>query len=329
MEQKFKGKKVLITGGLGFIGSNLAHYCVELGADVNVYDCLEPRSGGNLYNIQSIEKDITLSFQNIENFTELSKAVIGQDFIFNCAASTSHSSSMTEPWKDLDVNGKSVINLLEAIRRFNPSARLVHLGTSTQVGKLIYQPADEKHPEFPRDIYSANKSVSEKYILLYANAHNLRSSVVRFANIYGPRAGIHTPDLTFNNFFVGLALQNKPITVFGEGTQKRNIMFVQDAVISLVEVALSEETIGETYFAVSDEHLSLAETAERTVKYIGKGNVIFVPWPEGKEKVDVGDAIISNEKLKKKISWSPTYSFEKGMLITKNYFENCLNKYLR
>ena len=323
------GQKIIITGGLGFIGSNLAHKCLELGADVTIFDCLDPRSGGNLYNIHEIRDHIEICFHDILNFDQITEHIVDKDIIFNCAASTSHSFSMREPWLDQDVNSKGVINLLEAIRRFNKDARLVHIGTSTQLGKLHYQPADESHPEFPTDIYSANKSVSEKYALIYATAYNLNLCVIRLSNIFGPRASIHSPEFTFNNYFIGLALQNKTITVFGDGKQLRNVLFVDDAVNVLILASQSDKTNGETFFAVSDTHYSIAQIAEKTVKYIGAGDVNHVDWPAGRKAIDVGDAIISNKKIKGVINWSPLYNLKTGLMKTAEYYENCLERYLK
>ena len=326
---ELKGKKILITGGLGFIGSNLTHKCLELGAEVTVYDCLDPRSGGNLYNIQEIKDHIEICFHDILNFDQVTEHIVEKDIIFNCAASTSHSFSMREPWLDQDVNSKGMINLLEAIRRFNPDIKFVHVGTSTQLGKLHYQPADEAHPEFPTDIYSANKSVSEKYALIYANAYNLNLCVIRLSNIFGPRASIHSPEFTFNNYFIGLALQNKTITVFGEGKQLRNVLFVDDAVNGLILASQTDKTNGETFFVVSDAHYSVDQIARQTVKYIGAGNVKHVDWPAGRKNIDVGDAVISNKKIKEYINWTPQHSLESGLVTTKEYYESCLDKYLR
>ncbi len=327
--ETMKGKKVLITGGLGFIGSNLAHECVRLGAEVTIFDCLDPRSGGNLYNIEGISELVQLSYHNILDFDQVSQVVPGKDIIFSCASSTSHAFSMREPWIDSDVNSKGVINLLEAVRRFNSNAKFVHLGTSTQLGKLSYQPADEKHPEFPTDIYSANKSVSEKYTLIYSKAFNIRSTVIRLSNVFGPRASIHSPEFTFNNFFVGLALQDKNITVYGDGKQIRNVLYVDDAVSAMVLAAQSEKSTGEVFFAVGDEHFSVAEVAEATVKNIGKGKVVFVDWPARAKSVDVGDAILSNKKIKDILNWMPGVNMENGFAQTKAYYEKCLDKYLR
>ena len=324
-----KGKKVLITGGLGFIGSNLATECVKLGAEVTIFDCLDPRSGGNRFNIKDITKSVQISYHNILDFDQVSHVIPEKDIIFSCASSTSHAFSMREPWIDSDVNSKGVINLLEAVRRFNPTAKFIHLGTSTQLGELVYQPADEKHPEFPTDIYSANKSVSEKYTLIYSKAFGIASTVIRLSNIFGPRASINSPEFTFNNYFIGLALQDKNITVYGKGKQIRNILYVDDAVSAMILAAQSEASTGEVFFAVGDKHFSVVEIAETIVKRIGKGKIICVDWPTGKKEIDIGDAILSNKKIKDLLGWSHKTSLESSLEKTKAYYENCLDEYIR
>ena len=324
-----QGKKILITGGLGFIGSNLAHKCVSLGAEVSIIDCLDPHSGGALFNIADIRDRITLSTSNLLDFDQLTAIILDKDIVINCAASTSHSFSMREPWLDQDANSKVMINILEALRRFNPSARFIHLGTTTQLGKLQYYPADEKHPEFPTDIYSANKSVSEKYALIYANAHNLKTTVLRLSNVFGPRSSINSSEFTFNNYFIGLALQNKTITVFGEGKQKRNIIFVDDAVNAIIITSQADQTIGEVYFVAGDKHYSVAEIAQKTVEKIGSGTFQSISWPVGRQKVDVGDAIISNAKFKQAVAWQTVDDLKSGLTKTKNFYQYCLDKYIR
>jgi UDP-glucose 4-epimerase len=324
-----KGKKVFITGGLGFIGSNLAHRCLELGAHVTIYDNLDPSSGGNIYNIDDIKESVELHYHDIMNFDFLIDHIVNQEIIFNCAASTSHPFSMREPWKDLDVNSRAVVNMIEAVRRFNRDAKVVHVGTSTQLGPLRYQPADENHPEFPTDIYSANKSVSEKYILIYSRAYNIRATVIRLSNVFGPRASIHSAEFTFNNYFVGLALQDKDITVYGDGKQLRNVIYVDDAVEALVKASLVENTNCETFFAVGDEHRSVSEIAEATVKYIGGGRVKYIPWPKERKSVEIGDAVISNKKIKQILNWLPKYDLSSGLIKTKEYYSRCLKYYLR
>jgi len=328
LENFFKGKKILIAGGLGFIGSNLAHKCLELGAEITIYDCMDPHSGGNLYNIKQIKNDINVYFLDILNFDQLATHIPDKNIIINCAASTSHPFSMREPWIDLDVNSRGVINILEAIRRFNPKVKMVHLGTSTQLGQLKYTPADEAHPEFPTDIYSANKSVSEKYTLVYANAYGLRTSVIRLSNVFGPRASIHSPEFTFNNFFIGLALQKKSITVFGDGLQKRNIIYIDDAIHAILKALASDQTDGQTFFAAGDEHYSVAEIATITSEILG-GGVEFVKWPKERKAVEIGDAIITNQKAKSILNWTPKWTLRDGLLETKKYFSDCLSEYLR
>ncbi len=324
-----RGQRILITGGLGFIGSNLAHKCLELGGEVTIYDCMDPSSGGNLYNIHDIRDYVQLCHYDILNMDRLTEHIFEKDIIFNCAASTSHPFSIREPWMNLDVNSRAVINLLEAIRRFNRDAKFIHLGTSTQLGKLHYQPADENHPEFPTDIYSANKTVAEKYVLIYANIYALRATVIRISNTYGPRASIHSGDFTFNNYFVGLALQNKTITVFGDGAQKRNTIFIDDVISALILSSQTEQTNNETLFAVGDEHVSVVDIAKATVKYIGSGKVKLVEWPKDRKPLEIGDAVISNKKIKSLVKWKPLTDLKTGLLMTKEYYETCLDKYLR
>jgi UDP-glucose 4-epimerase len=324
-----RGQKVLITGGLGFIGSNLAHKCLELGAEVTIFDCLDPRSGGNLFNIHDIRGSVELVHQDIQDFSSVCQHICDKNIIFNCAASTSHPFSMREPWIDLDVNSRGVVNLLEAIRRFNRQCCFIHLGTSTQLGKLQAPIADEKHPEFPTDIYSANKCVSEKYVLIYAKSYGINTAVIRLSNVFGPRASIHSADFTFNNYFVGLALQNKDITVYGQGSQLRNVIYVDDAVSAIIMASQNAKANGETFFAVGDEHFSVAQIAEATVKYIGSGRVKYVEWPKSRKAIEVGDAIISNKKIKEYLDWKPLDTLQSGLNKTKKFYEKCLAEYLK
>lgn len=324
-----KDKKVIITGGLGFIGSNLAHKCLELGAKVTVYDCLDPNSGGNIFNVKDIKDDIEIVFKDILDFDEISNALTGKDIIFNCSASTSHPFSMREPMIDLDVNGRGVLSILEAARRFNKDMKFVHIGTSTQLGSLHYRPADEHHPEFPTDIYSANKSVSEKYVLIYGKAYGMPVTVVRLPNVFGPKASIHSPEFTFVNYFVGLALQDKCITVYGDGKQLRNVLYVDDAVSALVTASATSLSDNEIFFAVGDEHISVIDIAKQIAESFGRGSAKSIPWPSERKAIEIGDAVLSNKKIKEILGWRPETSFSDGLRITKQYFDKCLKEYIR
>ncbi|HUX95562.1 MAG TPA: GDP-mannose 4,6-dehydratase [Bacteroidales bacterium] len=323
-----KGAKILITGGLGFIGSNLSHKCLQLGADVTIYDSLALNSGGNLANIEDIKNEVKLIFSDILDFNEVVHAIYNKDIIFNCAASTSHPQSMNQPVLDMDVNNKGLLFLLEASKRFNNKIKFIHLGTSTQLGSLRYKPADEEHPEFPTDIYSANKSVSEKYAIIYSRAFNMDISVIRLSNVYGPRACIKSSNFTFNNYFIGLSLQDKQITIYGDGKQLRNFIYIDDVVSALILASQNENTRGEVFFAVGDEHFSVAEMAEMIVKVFKSGSIKYINWPSESKAIEIGDAVISNKKIKKFLSWEPETTLRNGLKITKDFYLNNLHNYL-
>lgn len=323
------GKKILITGGLGFIGSNLAIECLNLGAEVEIFDSLDINSGGNLVNIKGFESVIKLNINDMMNYSALIESVRDKDFIFNCAASTSHLFSMREPRLNLDSNVMGVINLLEAIRLHNPNGVFVHLGTTTQFGKLLNIPADETHQEFPMDIYSANKSVSEKYTLIYSNTYGLNASVLRLPNVFGPRAAIHSPEFTFNNYFMGLALGGKDISVYGGGRQLRNVLYVDDAVSAMLLTAVNNNSRGEVYVAAHDDHWSVLEVAEKTIECMGYGHVINIEWPKTNKLIDVGDVILSNKKIKKYFGWSPKTNLVDGLIFSREYYNKNLKFYLR
>jgi len=323
-----KNKNILITGGLGFIGSNIAHECVKHGAHVTIYDCLDPRSGGNMHNIEGIKDVANIVINDIRNFEPLCHAILKQDILFHCAAYTSHPQSMKDPLVDIDVNCKGTINVLEAARRFNPDIKIVYIATSTQTGKMHQDIIDEMHPEYPLDIYSANKSVAEKYILIYGKAYQMRTTVVRLANTYGPRSNIKSPDFGFMNYFIGLALQGKSISVFGDGAQTRNVNYIEDSVDALLLAALNERSDDEVFFAVSDEHISVAEIADGIKSYIGC-DVKYIEWPSDREFIEIGDVRISNKKIVCELGWCPRHDLKSGLIKTKAYYETCLDKYTR
>jgi UDP-glucose 4-epimerase len=323
----FTNKNILILGGLGFIGSNLAKKCIELGGNVTIIDSLDKNCGGNIFNIESFKDDIQFKQFNILDELALKDSLTNQDYVFNCAGHSSHVQSMKNPYSNLDVNCRAVINLLEILKN-NNEVVFVHLGTTSQFGKLIYQPADENHPEFPIDIYSAHKSLSEKYVLLYSKAYGMKNSVVRLPNTYGPRASIHSANFTFNNYFIGLALQNKNIYVYGSGEQLRNNIYVEDAIDALILSALSNESIGQAFLATHNDHHTLSEIAEATSS-LGLGKVEYIDWPEDKKNIEVGHTVISNQKIKEILNWSPNYSLQEGLDLAKEFFEPRLEFYIK
>ncbi len=327
MNAKWRNKKVLITGGFGFIGSNLAHKCLMLGANVTIYDCLDKRSGGNEYNIKDIRSSLRIIRKDIRDYASLAEQVRKHRVIYNCAAYTSHLNSMKEPLNDIDVNCIGAINILEAARQYNREAKIVQVGTSTQIGKMRFSPINEMHPEFPVDVYSANKCSAEKYMLIYNSAYKIDTAVIRLANVFGPRSNIKSPDFGVINYFIGRALQNKELTIFGNGSQIRNIIYVDDSVEALITAGGSSKSRGKIFFAVSDKHYSIAQMAKLICKQVG-GKISFSPWPSERKSIEVGDAIISNKKIKQELGWKQLFDIEKGLKKTKEYFLGCLDRYL-
>jgi len=323
-----KDKNIVITGGLGFIGSNLALACIKNDGFVTIIDNLDPQSGGNKFNIKIFENDIDLIYGDICNTNLMQKILSNTDIIINCAAQTSHIQSLKLPFKNLDVNCTAVLKMLEIIKNTNPNIQFLQIGTTTQIGKCYTSPVDETHQEFPLDPYSAHKSLAEKYTYMYSQVHGLKTNSIRLPNIYGPRSAIHSSELTFNNYFIGLAFQNKEITIYGDGCQYRNLLYVNDAVDAILSTINKGKGLGDTYFAVHDDHITVSEVAERVVEIIGTGTVRYIPYPDNKKKIEIGNAIYTNKKIKNDIGWHPKISFIDGLKNTKDYYSTCLERYL-
>ena len=323
----WSGRNVLVTGGFGFIGSNLAGALLRRGARVTVLDNLDPRGGANRANLADIVGDIVVMDGDICDRQACDRAVADQDLVIHCAALTSHPRSQRDPAAYATVNGIGSIVLIEALHQANPAARLIALGTSTQIGPMAASVIDEKHGEFPLDVYSASKTAGEKFILALSRAHGLKSTVVRLANVYGPRAHIRTPDFGFVNYFIGLALQGGAITVFGDGGQMRALSYVGDCVETILRLAERDQSAGEVYFATGDRHFSVVDIAGIIADKIG-GSVRFVPWPKDRLALESGDALISNDKLRAAIGDLPSTDITDGLQSTAAYYSQHLSEYL-
>lgn len=323
----WSGRKVLVTGGFGFIGSNLVGALLRRGARVSVLDTLDPRSGANRANLAEFLPDIHIREGDICDPHACAQAVADQDVVFHSAALTSHARSQADPVAYATVNGIGTLVLVEALRRTSPEARFVSLGTSTQIGPMSASAIDERHGEFPLDVYSASKTSGEKYALALSRAHGLRATVVRLANVYGPRAHIRTADFGFVNYFIGLALRDSDITVFGDGGQMRSLSYVGDCVETILRLTEQNKTAGEVYFAAGARHVSVADIAAIIADKIG-GRVRFVPWPKDRLALEPGDALISNDKLRAAIGEPPSTDIADGLQLTEAYYRRHLADYL-
>jgi len=277
----------------------------------------------------AFREDVTWLRGDVRDADAMRRAVVGKDLIINCAAHTSHPGSMKDPRYNLQTNCLGVLNLLEALREENAGTRFVQIGTSTQIGHMRHPIIDETHEEFPLDVYSANKMAAEKHTLLYHAAFGIPTTVVRLSNVFGPRASICSSDFGFINFFVGLGLMGKPLTIYGEGEQTRDVLYVRDAVSAILAASVAERALGEVYFAVSHTTTSVKEIATAIADTVG-GSVVSIPWPAERKAIEIGDARISNDKIAAHLGWSPTHTnLREGLAETRDYYLQYLDDYLK
>lgn len=313
---------ILVLGGMGFLGSNLVRHCLRRGRDhrVTVVDSLEPRLRSRPETLRDVRRRFHFVRGDMRDERLMAEVVARQDVIFNCAAQTSHPLSLRDPLFDAQVNCLGNLVVLEAVRRHNPQAVVVYPSSSTVVGRAVSPVIDETHMERPLDIYSANKGVAEKYHLIYHAAHDLKTVVLRFANLYGPYGKGH-PDFGFINYFIHLAHRGQDITVYGSGGQLRNVMFVEDAAEALYRSALEPALRGQALFAAHDEHLSVGDIAREIVRVFGRGRVVSVGWPDMRQRMEVDDVRISSARLRELTGWAPRHSFAEGLEVTRRVME--------
>ena len=309
--------KILIVGGAGFLGANLVRRCLaEPGSEITVMDSLEPHLHATTTNLQEVWSQIRFVRGDMRDETLLAEVVQDQDVIFNCAAQTSHPLSIQYPLLDADINCLGNLKLLEAVRLVNKDAVVVYTSSSTVIGKALCEVVDEDHWERPLEIYSANKGVAEKYYRIYHTLHGLKTVILRFANLYGPY-GKGYPEFGFINYFMHLAWTGQPIEVFGAGGQTRNVMYVDDATDVLWRAALEPRLIGETYFATSDEHLTVREIAEMIVSVFQRGTVAQVEWPDERRRIEIEHVQFSSARLQAILGWQAQYDLASGLRRTR------------
>ena len=320
LEPSFAGKRALITGGLGFIGSNLARELVELGSDVVLIDSLVPEYGGLLYNVAGIEDRVTINISDVRDEHSLRVLVRDQDYLFNLAGQTSHLDSMLDPYTDLEINCRSQLSILEACRHENPAVKVVFASTRQIYGRPQRLPVDESHPIVPVDVNGVNKTAGEWFHLLYGNVYGLRTTALRLTNTYGPRMRVRDARQTFLGIWLKLALEGQEILVFGDGAQRRDLTYVDDAVAAFLLAAASDETNGRVYNLGGERDLSLLELAELVVTSAGSGVVSVVPFPADRKSIDIGDFYADWAAIGRDLGWRPTVPVELGLQLTLDFY---------
>lgn len=324
----FRERTCVVTGGLGFIGSNLALRLARDGASVTVVDALHPRHGGNRVNLHADAGDAVEVIEADLGDPEALAAVAGAEIVFNLAGQVSHVDSMTRPLFDLDVNTRSHVAMLEGLRSDNPDAVVVFTSTRQLFGKPRYLPVDEEHPVAPVDVNGITKHAAEQFHLLYGETYGLRSSVVRLTNVYGPRQRLRDDFQGFLPIFIRRALLGETLRVFGEGAQQRDCLYVDDVVDCLLRVATAPDAAGEVFNVGNDEHLSLREIADAVVAAAGAGEVELVEWPADRDAIDIGSYFGDSSKAKRTLDWAPARRFDEGIEATVAYYRRHREWYL-
>ena len=319
--REFENKNVLITGGLGFIGSNLARRLVKLGARVTLVDSLIPLHGGNHFNIEDIRDSVTVNTSDVRDPHAFTHLLRGQDYLFNLAGQTSHLDSMEDPQTDLNINANAQLSILEACRRTNPEIKLVFASTRQVYGKPKYLPVDEQHPIDPVDVNGINKLAGEGYHLIYHKVYGIRSCVLRLTNTYGPRMRVKDARQTFLGLWVHDLLHGKPLQVFGDGTQLRDFSYVDDCVEALLLSASRETSNGKLYNLGGLEVVSLKDLALLMTKQGYGGSFELVSFPPERKMIDIGDYYADCSLIKRELGWSPFVRLSDGLTRTLQYYE--------
>jgi len=323
----FRDKKVIITGGLGFIGSNLAHRLVQYGARVLLVDSLIPEYGGNLFNIKDIENDIEVNIADVRDIYSMRYLVQGKDYLFNLAGQTSHTDSMDDPYTDLEINCRAQLSILETCRNYNPSIKIVFASTRQLYGVPDYLPVDERHLLHPTDVNGINKMAGEWYHILYNNVYGIRSCSLRLTNTYGPRMRVKDARQTFLGIWIKQLIKGEDINIFGEGNQLRDFNFVEDVVDALLLSSVSEEADGHIFNLGDNNPISLKDLAELMIRINKSGAYSLVDFPPERKRIDIGNYYGDFGKIRSKLGWGPKVSLEDGIALSLEYYRKYSNHY--
>lgn len=317
----YSGKKVLITGGLGFIGSNLARELIVQGADVTLVDSLIPTYGGNPYNIHDIRDRLTVNVCDVRDPFAMAYLLQGKDYLFNLAGQTSHMDSMSDPQTDLEINATAQLSILEACRTANLGIKIVFASTRQLYGRPDYLPVDEKHPIRPVDVNGINKLAGEWYHLLYSNVYGIRACALRLTNTYGPGMRVKDARQTFLGIWVRLLIEGKPIKVFGDGLQLRDFNYVDDCVEAMLLAGASDAANGKVFNLGSREVVGLKELAEMMVGLGHSGSYELIPFPPERKAIDIGDYYSDFSLITQELGWTPKVELLEGLQKTMAYYQ--------
>ncbi len=327
IKEFYAGSHVMITGGLGFIGSNLAHRLVELGAHVLIIDSLIPHYGGNLFNIKAIEDNVKINIADVRDEFGMNYLVRDQDVMFNLAGQVSHIDSMEDPYTDLNINVRSQLSILEACRKNNSKIKIVFASTRQVYGKPEYLPVDEKHPLHPTDVNGINKMAGEWYHILYNNVHGIKTTSLRLTNTYGPRQLMKHSRQGFIGWFIRQIVEGSEIKIFGDGQQKRDLNYVDDVVEAFLFAGASDKVNGMVFNLGDDNPIDLLSLVQLLIELNGGGSYSLIPFPEERKKIDIGDYYAAYEKIKTVLGWKPKNSIREGLAKTIHFYKKFRQHY--
>ncbi|MCX7857629.1 MAG: GDP-mannose 4,6-dehydratase [Deltaproteobacteria bacterium] len=325
--ETYKDKEVLITGGLGFIGSNLAIELVKYGAKVTIVDNMLPRQGGNLFNIKDIEDKVKVNFSDVRNQLSMNHLVKGKDFVFHLAGQVNHVDSMRNPIQDLEINCLGTLVLLEALRHNNRNAKVIFAGTRGEYGKSVKLPVDENHPTNPKGIYAVTNLTAEKMVLVYHDIFGIKGVCLRITNTYGPRHQMQHDEYGVFNWFIRKALDGEAIPVFGDGKILRDFLYVEDLVECMLMTALTEEAYGMVFNVGTGIPISFIDLAKKIVEIAGSGRVEFREFTKERKEVEPGDYYADISRIKKIVKWEPKTSLEEGIKKTIEFYRKYKDQY--
>ncbi len=326
-DKAFDGARVLITGGLGFIGSNLARRLLEAGAEVVLLDSMAPEYGGNLFNIDGIESRVKVNISDVRDPHSMRYMVQGHDYLFNLAGQTSHLDSMLDPFTDLDINCGAQLSILEACRKYNPTVRVIFASTRQIYGKPDYLPVDETHLLRPVDVNGINKMAGEWYHILYNNVFGIHGCSLRLTNTYGPRMRVRDARQTFLGVWLRLVVEGQPFEVW-EGRQLRDFTYVDDAVQALMLAALDKNSAGCVFNVGGDSVISLLDLARLLVELNGGGEFEQKSFPEDRKHIDIGDYYADDKLIRSVLGWAPRVALRDGLARTLAYYREYLEHYV-